>query len=178
MHRLFVAIKIPQAVQSLLQAYQSDSLTSVYAMPAEKLHITLHFIGNVNDKCLQDIDKALGQIKALPFSQRLCAFDAFVRKKNSDILWAGVEKNGHLLALQQNVGVVLSGLGVTLDKREYCPHITLAKIKDGGEIISNAQEKGANFKTAFKVQSFSLFESRSTDQGVVYEEIRFYPFSN
>ena len=176
MRRLFVAIKVPGAVQSLLQVYQPDSVTSAHILSPEQFHITLHFIGNVDDKNSQLIDRALTQISASPFLQCLSTIGAFFRKKSSDILWAGVGKNNNLLALHQSIGEALLTCGVTLDKREYFPHITLAKIKGGSEIISNAQAKGINFGTDFKVRGFSLFESRLTDKGVVYKEIKFYRF--
>lgn len=176
MRRLFVAIKVPETVQSLLHAYQPELTNSVHLLSPKQFHITLHFIGNVDNKSVQLIDGVLSQVNASPFLQHLSTLGTFFRKKESPILWAGVEKNNNLRALHQSIGEVLSSSGVILDKREYFPHITLAKIKRDGEVIHHAQTKGASFEADFEVQGFSLFESRLTAGGAMYKEIKIYRF--
>src|SRR5918994_6334117 len=101
MHRLFVAIRPPEAIRDLLIDAMADS-PELGWVSDDNLHLTLRFIGEVERPLADDIASALGRIRAEAFELRVASVGLFERR-NGGALWAGVEPRAPVAALAAKV---------------------------------------------------------------------------
>jgi 2'-5' RNA ligase len=143
-----------------------------------QLHLTLRFIGEVDENVAHDIDDALGVIRALSFTLELAGVGEF-GGKNPRALWAGVRTNDSLMHLQKKVETALQRIGLPPEPRKFSPHVTLARLK------SPPREKVVQFLThhalfasgPIPVGRFVLFSSHMGSDGSVYHAEREYPLA-
>ncbi len=124
--RLFFALWPDDGVRRALAAWQRAHLPSDCrpAHPAD-LHLTLHFLGQVEEARLRAL-LALGRGLPLPaFSLNLERIGYWARSR---VLWAGPARTPLPLArLHAQLGRGLQALGFELDARPFRPHVTLAR---------------------------------------------------
>ncbi|WP_051548225.1 RNA 2',3'-cyclic phosphodiesterase [Sneathiella glossodoripedis] len=169
--RLFVAIDLPEDFKQQIAALQSGIPDAYWSKP-ENAHITLNFLGEINQADMLDIGLALGKIKAPSFSFSLDSVGIFGNSKRPRILWAGIRSTPELVALQQKTTNVLSRCGIKLEERRFRPHVTLARIHNSPyERVRSYLTDHALFKSR-SVQStcFTLYSSRLGHGGPHYEE--------
>jgi RNA 2',3'-cyclic 3'-phosphodiesterase len=125
MARLFIALWPDSAVRHELAAWRDGWRWPRSATPVrtERLHMTLHFIGEVERERVPELADAL----QLPF-------DGFTLKFGRAVLWphgvAVLEPNdvpAPLVELHAGLGAVLKRLGLPVDARPFRPHVTLAR---------------------------------------------------
>jgi len=144
--RCFIAIEIPAAVRENLSRAQelcARSNVRVSWVPAENLHLTLAFLGDVVESTLEPLRAGLDAAAAdvLPFSMRVKGAGTFGRPGFPRVAWAGIE--GPPTELQRvHVGLkaLLDGLGIPQEDRPFAPHITLGRVKgpDKGGALTSA----------------------------------------
>ena len=175
MHRLFVAIRPPEAIRDLPIDAMDDSADFRW-QGEDQLHLTLRFIGEVERPLAEDIAAAMGRIHAPRFALRIAGTGRF-DQSNSGALWAGVEPKAPVAALAAKVERACQSCGLPPERRAYHPHITLARWKGRRSREATAfLERSASLSSdPFEVDSFSLFESRLSRHGAHYEEVERYP---
>lgn len=171
MHRLFVAIRPPEATRYLL-VDAMDVGTDFRWQNDEQLHLTLRFVGEVDRPLANDLADGLGRIRAAPLELRIAGLGRF-EQRNSGTLWAGVEPKPPLAALAAKVERICQSIGLEPERRTFHPHITLARWKGRRtrEVESFLERKGALSSEPFVASEFILFESRLSRHGAWYEEI-------
>ena len=174
MHRLFVAIRPPEAVRDLL-VDAMDMGADFRWQTDEQLHLTLRFVGEVDRPIANDLADGLGRVRAAPLELRISGLGRF-EQRNSGTLWAGVEPKPQLAALAAKVERVCQSIGLEPERRAFHPHITLARWKGRRtrELQSLLERKGSLSSEPFIVCEFILFESRLSRHGASYEEITRY----
>ncbi|MFY0545269.1 RNA 2',3'-cyclic phosphodiesterase [Brevibacillus sp. H7] len=138
--RLFVALDIPDDAVEYLGSIQRALRQLVRAdrwQPLHNLHLTLHFLGEVEEAFLPRLQEDLDIVSTIiePFTLELGHFGAFPHPQKPRVLWLGLR--GQIKALQQ-LHMLLGKRfdlhpGLSYDKREYRPHITLARGPHAGE---------------------------------------------
>lgn len=171
---LFTAIEIPKSIQpSILELRPKKS---GIAIPGA-LHITLHYIGKVNDHETNAIHESLLGIQGTAYTQNIKGVGVFNQSKVPHIFWAGVEKCQELMDLHHSVGVSLAAVGLELESRPYIPHITIAREKQlNKSMVQSFIDQNKNFQTSFDVSGFALFSSERSDSGAVYKKLHGYDF--
>lgn len=174
MIRLFVAIDLPQSIRERLVALQGGVPGARWST-SEQMHLTLRFIGDVNENVGHDIDDALASIRAPSFNLELSGVGEF-GGKNPRALWAGVKNNDALLHLQRKTETALQRIGLEPEQRKYSAHITLARLKSPPrDKVVQFLTEGALFAAGpFPVNSFVLFSSHLTPGGSIYNPERVY----
>ena len=177
MHRLFVAIRPPEAIRDLLIDAMDDSADFRW-QDDEQLHVTLRFIGEVERPTANDLADAFGRISSASFDLRIAGVGRF-EQRNSGALWAGIEPKSPVAALAAKVERVCQKVGLEPERRAYHPHITLARWKGrrAREVKDFLGRNGGLSSDAFRVDSFILFESRLSRHGAHYEEVASFPLS-
>ena len=175
MHRLFVAIRPPEAIRDLLIDAMDDSPDFRW-QDDEQLHLTLRFIGEVERPVADDLAGALGRVRADRFDLRVNGVGRF-EQRNSGALWAGVEPREPIAALSAKVERVCQQAGLESEHRAFHPHITLARWKGrrSREVADFLERHRALKSQPFEVTEFALFESRLSRHGAHYEEVTGYP---
>ncbi|MEM8985711.1 MAG: RNA 2',3'-cyclic phosphodiesterase [Pseudomonadota bacterium] len=175
--RLFVALSVPEAAADTLLDLQTD-LAGAAWRPYENFHITLNFIGEADRRFAEDIDAALGEVCAAPFSLRLSGCGQFGDKRPRAV-WAGVAPHTEVAALQAKTAQALRLAGVQLEARKFIPHVTLAYLKGAGaaETAHYAAAHSLYASPDFDVAAFHLYQSMTSDGLNRYEILSSHPLS-
>jgi RNA 2',3'-cyclic 3'-phosphodiesterase len=135
-------------------------------MQPDNLHLTLHFIGNVEDDMAACLHQAAQTLHCSPFALQLDTTGYF---KPPQIFWMGCSQLPEgLRMLHQRLADALLPCGYQPESRPFTPHVTLLrKLCDPGVAV-------AFQPVHWDVKSFSLIESLSTAEGVLYRPLENY----
>ena len=137
------------------------------SVTSENFHITLLFLGNVDEETMSLCVKAVNHIYAEQFSISLNNIGFWAKPK---VLFLGSDRvANNLVTLVEKLTNIALELAVNIQQRPYIPHLTLCrKAKHLPDVLVSP-----NFNIEFS--SFCLYESISTDQGVKYKVIHSWP---
>jgi len=174
MHRLFVAIRPPEAIRDLLIDAMDDSADFRWQDDAQ-LHLTLRFIGEVERPVAEDLAAALAALRSPSFQIRVQGTGCF-EQRSSGALWAGVEPRAPIATLAAKVERMCQSVGLEPERRAFHPHITLARWKGrrSRELAGFLDRTRGLASEPFEVDRFVLFESRLSRHGAHYEEVASY----
>lgn len=173
--RLFIAIEIPKDLKKELIELQ-NKLKDVFfgSWVGDKLHLTLKFLGEVDDKKVKAVKDALNKIKFSRFEMSLKGLGAFPSEEHIRVLWAGVYKGDEEAKdIQKLVETELEKLGFEKEKREYTNHLTLCRVKSvDKQIVKDVFKKYKNTEFGtFAVDKISLIKSTLTPKGPIYSPV-------
>lgn len=126
-YRLFVAAYPPEpALDSLADFLATLHLgrSGVRRTPPERWHVTLAFLGDIDEARVSDVEATLGKLEAAPAELRLAGGGRFGRGKFT-IVWTGVD--GPVAPLAQAVRRQLRRSRIRYDRKPFRPHLTLAR---------------------------------------------------
>lgn len=176
MHRLFIAIDLPDDLKNTL-AKMTSGIDGAKWVKREQMHLTLRFIGDVDDSGLESIKSALQTIQSPTFEMHLEGVGQFPPKGKPRVLWVGLKSPPTLMNLQHQINTSITSLGLPPEDHPFSPHITLARFKapPHPESVRQFFAKHAAFKTdPFPVQSFILFSSLLAPQVPTYHKEGIY----
>jgi len=175
MIRLFAALAIPHDIAEHLAARQSG-VPDARWRPAETLHITLRFFGDIPENQAEDVASELSRAVSAPLALTLNGVGTFGAGADIDTIWAGVEANPALVTLAGRCEAAARRAGLKPDKRVYKPHVTLAYLRrpDPGRVAAWIQTNSLLKSPAFTVGSFGLYSSWPTSEGTRYEVEQVY----
>ena len=167
MLRLFVGIDLPPELKLSL-SLMATGVPGARWVDAGNYHLTLRFIGEMNEGQAEDVDAALRQIRAPRFDVALATVGHFGLRQ----LWVGVERNDALQHLHGRIESTLTRLGLPPDERRYTPHVTLARLKgtSEGRLQAFLTQHALYRAPPFPVEHFSLIASYLTKSGAIYED--------
>jgi 2'-5' RNA ligase len=176
MLRLFVAIELPEEVRRRLEAL-ARPLPGASWVRAEGMHLTLSFIGEIDEGLAADIDTELARISLPAFEIGLGGIGQFESRGRVRALWVGIGRAPALLALQARVEAALKRAGATPEARRFIPHVTLARFRD---LPIHKVAPFISSRNGFKdgpiaVEGFALMSSRLGHHGSTYTAERRYP---
>ena len=128
MPRLFVALDLPDDVKQSLEP-MTRGLGDVRWLAPEQQHLTLRFIGELDNGRMYDVAEALSLVTGVPFDLRLKGLGHFPPRGEPRVLWVGVEKSAELAALKRRIDRALAQSGLPRDERKFAPHVTIARMK-------------------------------------------------
>jgi 2'-5' RNA ligase len=173
--RLFVAIDLPDRVNHQLVNYAGE-LHDVRWYGPDDYHLTLKFIGEVEEQTEQNIRKQLDEVRLTPFTVTINRLGYFPPDRHPRIIWAGFEASESLQALHDDIDERLSEMGVEREKRDFTPHITLGKNKGVPKTrVETYLERRSDIHIAdIPVDSFILYSSELTPDGAVHTPEKTY----
>lgn len=134
MTRLFVALKIPDEIKKKIFELRNEILPDwgKYKWEKEdKIHLTLKFIGEVDDNKVRQISESLNFIENyFKFECRLSRFGFFFKRGTAKILWVGLSAENTLYRLIEEINSTLEKLSIPGDKRKFNSHLTLMRLKE------------------------------------------------
>ncbi|HEB78899.1 MAG TPA: RNA 2',3'-cyclic phosphodiesterase [Rhodospirillales bacterium] len=174
--RLFVGLPLPHMARESLASLQSGAPGARWVAP-KNLHLTLRFIGDVDNGQAEDIDLALASIRSPAFQLTLVGVGHFGSGRRMRALWAGVERSQPLDHIHEKVESAVVRAGLPPEGRKFTPHVTLARFKRGAASkVGPYLEANNGFSLApFQIQSFALFQSHLSHAGADYQILTTYP---
>jgi len=144
-------------------------------LTAERLHLTLAFIGHVDATRLPAIQRSLQPpLTARPFEIGLRGLGAFPDRGRPRVIWAGLDRGrDDLTALAGELTARLGSTGVPVDDRPHQPHLTLARVRDAGGLRTSTLFAGLEQVAlgTMEVRAITLFESRLSPAGAIYQPL-------
>jgi 2'-5' RNA ligase len=176
--RLFIAIDLPDDWRRILsEPEQSIGWLGrgVKWVAPRGMHLTLKFLGEVDEKLLPGIHTGMMRACAefAPLVIRLRGTGVFPDAKRPRVYWAGIEGPPALLSLQARLDGEMQRLGFPREDREFRPHLTLARIKDpiGKQRMTDALLSFALESEPADVREVLLMRSHLSSEGARYEAI-------
>ena len=176
--RLFVAANIPEESLNEVISIRNkiyDDLIPVKWESIEKLHVTLMFLGDVEndriDKIINVLDEITKNLSVI--NSKFLDFDLLFKQKRPHILWLGLEANEEFLKLHVQIQNALEKLRFLKETRKFKPHITLLRLR--GKENLNKIKKFRNYQLpqiSFKIESISLFKSELLQSGSKYTQLK------
>jgi len=179
MIRLFVGIDLPDEVKESLSALQKG-LPSALWRPTQKMHLTLRFIGNLEEPIAEEVLKELRYIRFPSFHFALKGIGYFERSGVPHHIWAGVDSDKAIRELQQKIDTAVKKAGAgQADKFKFVPHVTLGKLfgANRADVFEYIRQNNLFRTDSFEATSFSLYQSiaRENGEGKYYKEIEEFP---
>lgn len=188
MPRLFIALPIEADVKkNISEIYQflSGHNQSLKAVVPDHYHITVKFLGGCTDDLARKIESSFAKINCpheeIPFTAS--GLGVFPNLKMPSVIWAGLNISGEKIKdLYRRIEDFASALGFEKEKRDFSPHLTLARVRRGKKISDELRGYIMNNReTLFGESSFKrlvLYSSNLTPEGPVYTEVRSLQFKN
>lgn len=179
MIRLFVSVKIPFEVKENLIRICKQIAPNPEKYRWEtsaKIHLTIKFIGEVEENLVKDIDHELNfveKFESLDFLVKRFGF--FFRANEPKILWVGLETQESIYNLAEELNQRLSKFSIPVEKRRFKPHLTMLRIKNnpGSDFINKFKNYSFdNFN--FTSREITLVKSRLSKTGAHYIDIKKY----
>jgi 2'-5' RNA ligase len=175
MMRLFVGLAIPDPIAVRI-APMMTGLPGARWSPLENLHMTLRFIGEVDEKDAAILDQSLSTIRRPCFDLILSGCGIFAQKRGPEAVWIGAQASPKLLDLQSAVERAAVRAGNAPEERRFRPHVTLARIRDVPQPRLQSFVAGHNlFKEQVPIDHFALFSSILSDDHPKYTIEATYP---
>ena len=170
--RLFFALRFsPQDTQTIVEIQErlKTFASSGNYPPAENLHLTLAFFGEVPSSRVQEAQDALEDLSPVPMTLRFSQAGQFPQG-NKELWWLGADPCPELIKLREDLVFQLERRNFSMDRRPFLPHITLArKVSFPGK--TPRQEDFFLLPVLVSCGRVSLMSSQLTSQGAVYTEI-------
>lgn len=178
MIRLFAAVAVPEEVARGL-AHRQTGVPDARWRPAEALHVTLRFFGEINEPVAAELDDALAAIRAPAFDLELQGAGVFGDSERLRAVWAGVADNPALRRLAAKCETAAKRAGLKPETRTYRPHVTLAYLKhaDPPKVAAWVQANNLLKSPAWRAESFGLYSSQLGPDGSHYQLERSYPLA-
>jgi len=176
MPRLFTGLEVPKEVGQSLSMLRGG-LPGARWIDPENYHITLRFIGDIDDRLANDIAMMLDGVKRRSFEVKLEEIAAFGGRKPRAVI-AAVDPVSPLVELQAEQERLMQRLGLEPEGRKFTPHVTLARLRDASsrDVADYLSTRGPVFGS-FKVSRFVLFSSRASTGGGPYVVEADYPLA-
>jgi 2'-5' RNA ligase len=172
MYRLFVAIDLPDEVKEYI-ANICFGVPGAKWVPKDQSHLTLRFIGEVDDNQYSQISYALSDVNASRFDLTLKGTGHFPPRNRPTVLWVGIEKNDEMMLLKNAIEDTLKAAGIPPEDRKFAAHITVARLDNTTPVRKVADFLSMNglFKiTTVPVDEFHLYSSVLTHSGAVHRK--------
>lgn len=177
MPRLFVAIYPDPVVRDALAALATP-LRGFRWTPPEQLHLTLRFLGELDDDATARAEAALATVHVESFLLEPADVGIFPPRGPAGVVWIGFgTAHPRLFQLRQRVDDALLAAGVPLELRPFEAHLTVARVREasGGTVAEFVKRHRDFAAPPWRVPSFSLMESRLTPVGAEHTARRVYP---
>ncbi len=168
--RAFIALELPEVFVDGVAGVARVLSGAVKGrfVPRENYHITLAFLGEVDDATTRQAMSVLDEACASAASVRLTADGLGKFGRASDAtLWLGVAEDVGLMALAASVREGLASRGIPFDPKPFKPHITLARRAH----IPHAPLPSVPFPEPALAARVTLFKSILDRQGAVYKPL-------
>jgi len=176
MPRLFFGLEIPAHIKARLLKVRAE-VPGARWQSAEQMHITLLFLGDVEEERLPAVCEAARHIPMAPFELSVTGLGCFGQPCAPRNLWAGVQPVAPVASLHSVIKGQMESLGFTMESRAFRPHITLSRFRrHPGSVEGLLAEYGGMEFGSFQVEEFVLFESEPGAGGSVYTVIERFPY--
>lgn len=183
--RTFIALKLDdslhESIRKVIEKLACSKAGVKWVVP-QNVHLTLKFLGNVEEGRLPEIyaacQRAASGSKSMELEIR--KLGCFPNSRRPRVVWLGIEKDSEALRhLQKKVERELEFIGFPRENRKFRAHLTIGRVKgqQGVSKLSQLIEEENNiFVGSMRADNFSVMKSRLLPDGPIYTELKAIPF--
>jgi 2'-5' RNA ligase len=171
--RVFVALTLPDDAIVSIEQVQSR-LPSGRMTPSDNLHLTLSFLGEIDEAEAEAVHDALSSLAAAPVALTLGGAEIFGGRHGQAVALRA-DGGEALTTLQSRLLSRLHGAGVPGERRRFRPHVTLARLSGRGDATPLLAVLSGIRLGPFACTGFALIQSRLNPDGAVHETLAAYP---
>jgi RNA 2',3'-cyclic 3'-phosphodiesterase len=190
--RTFIAIELTPQLQRALAETQArfkrdPSARSVRWVAPENIHVTLKFLGDVDQARMAELQEAIASVclTTRPFAITLGSAGAFPNLRRPNVVWVGAHGQiDRVSQLAQEIDDACAELGFSREERPFTPHLTLGRVKREAS-PADRQQIGALIGKSpvgelgeLQVGQVSVMKSELKPGGSVYTRLALCPFAN
>jgi RNA 2',3'-cyclic 3'-phosphodiesterase len=171
MRPLSIAIPLPPNIKTQLQRL-CFGLPSIQWVGEENFYLILNCLGSVDGALYLDIKEKLAEVHHPSFLLSIEGIGCSQAKGSRGVIWAGVSSSESLKSLKKTVDAILKTLPMTLQSRQFSPHVILARYEK-----INVQRLGAYLEAhaaftspQFAVEAFVIISRQITQKHTFYIE--------
>lgn len=182
--RTFIAIEISEEIRKSLAQIESHlkyAGADVKWVKPENVHLTLKFLGEIDEKKVIEVIPALDSIARTtkPFGLSVKDIGAFPGIEHPRVLWAGLDKGAaEMTALASRIDEDLSKIGFAKETRPFSPHLTIGRVRSQlnkdklkEKMLSAAAGIDLLLVPPHQISAVILFQSTLTPQGSIYTKL-------
>ncbi|MDI6888821.1 MAG: RNA 2',3'-cyclic phosphodiesterase [Methanocellales archaeon] len=179
MIRTFIAVDFPAELkEKVAELQQHFTNYDVKMVKPEQVHITIKFLGNIEEHQVTPIRSALQSVRVSPFDTEVRGVGVFPSLRHINVIWVGAEDDFD--RLNNAVEEALQPLGFERNDR-FAAHATIARVKrlpmtQKEHLISTIKELSDMRIGRMKVDHIRFKKSTLMPEGPLYEtlhEVRF-----
>lgn len=191
--RIFTAIDISEQTRQRVSGYIENLRREFSGLrvgweKAEKLHLTLKFLGDCDERQLKDLETAVSNAAKIFAETRndvnikiqILDTGVFPSKRNAKILWLGLhDERQSLSKLNQILETECGKIGFEKEKRNFKPHLTIARLRElqkSGNLVEKHLENRFE-PVEFEVSEIVIYESKLLPTGSIYRKLKGFRFS-
>jgi 2'-5' RNA ligase len=177
MPRLFTGLELPSDIRFSLSLMRGG-LPGARWIDPDNYHLTLRFIGDVDDRVANEIAMTLDQVNRRGFELRLEALSSFGGRRPRAVV-AAAATSPPLLELQAEHERIMQRIGLEPEGRKFTPHVTLARLRDSSsrQVADYLAARGPFRAGPFPVGRFVLYSARASVGGGPYVVEAAYPLA-
>jgi RNA 2',3'-cyclic 3'-phosphodiesterase len=174
MTRAFIALELSNDIKDQLaiaqQTLRGCKARLTFVVP-ELIHITVKFLGEVDDKKLQEVMDALAKVSFAPYP--ITTGNVTVNNKNRPhTVWCTIKDMDESERLFVLIEDALAPLGFACETRRFTPHATIARVKSSDPSLFTALNTlNATSYGSCRICGLKLKKSTLLPQGPVYEDL-------
>lgn len=174
MVRVFVALEIPEEMQDTIAKAQEtlrESRARLTLVSPRLIHITLKFLGEVEEKQIPEIISAMRSVQFTPFDITIRSINGNNRNRPR-VIWGVAEDAGRSTALAALLEDALEPIGFEREERPFTPHATLARVREFHPSLLDKIQVLHEFPCGTcTIRSMKLKKSILTPDGPIYSDI-------
>jgi 2'-5' RNA ligase len=182
--RCFVAIDLPDEIKAklinIVEKLQKSGIIVGSFPKKDDFHLTLEFLGDLNEEQINNIKSTLKNIHYNRFDATASDVGVFPSVEYVRVIWVGVH-SAELLALQSLVESNIKKLGFENKRNEFHSHITISRVKhikkskENKKVFINLLKELSFKDQVFSVDAVHLYKSELTAKGPIYKKIESFP---
>jgi RNA 2',3'-cyclic 3'-phosphodiesterase len=177
MPRLFTGLEVPRETGMSLSLMRGG-LPGARWIDPENYHITLRFIGDIDDRLAHEIAMLLDGVKRRAFEVRFDELASFGGRKPRAVI-AAVDPVAPLIELQAEHERLMQRVGLEPEGRKFTPHVALARLRDSSsrQVADYLSARGPVRVAPFPAARFVLYSAKAAVGGGPYVVEAAYPLA-
>ncbi len=177
MPRIFTGLEVPANIGAALSMLRGG-LPGARWIDPENYHVTLRFIGDVDDVVAHEVASMLGKVRRTEFELRIDGVSSFGGRRPRAVV-ATLAPTPALMELRAEHERLMQRVGLEPEGRKYIPHVTLARLRDSSsrQVADYLATRALLPSLPFNVSRFVLFSSRASIGGGPYIIEAAYPLA-
>jgi 2'-5' RNA ligase len=174
--RVFLAVSPPHEVRLALIDQISHLPIPGRLVPPDNWHITLRFLGEVDEVACERYTAAVDQSDlGSDFPMRIDHLGAFPKPSKATVVWAGIDRGQQRLFQLAEFAVVRAmDVGIVGEERPFRPHLSLSRVRPQVSVTDLIDEE---LDVAWRVDGLVLFRTLPARGTVRYEPLEMFSLS-